>query len=207
MGKKKRKELKQWCWYCDREFEDEKVLINHQKAKHFKCDYCNKKLNTEDIKIVPNALPDRNSTDIEIFAMEGIPYDDLQKYLARDPSQPKRARVDRDPENIRAQFAAFQALQVNPAQIVSAPTPVANDSSYSMPYGYPPPIPMNIPPYPVVSKSIPTPTPVPIPVTIKPVKPVVEKPIPESGTYLIFQDNGPSMEELRADLPKYRFVA
>jgi hypothetical protein len=32
--------------YCDREFEDEKVLINHQKAKHFKCDFCNKKLST-----------------------------------------------------------------------------------------------------------------------------------------------------------------
>ena len=36
MGKKKRKEIKPWCWYCDREFDDDKILINHQKAKHFK---------------------------------------------------------------------------------------------------------------------------------------------------------------------------
>ena len=34
------------CRYCDREFEDEKVLITHQKAKHFKCIYCYKKLNS-----------------------------------------------------------------------------------------------------------------------------------------------------------------
>lgn len=25
-----------WCWYCDRTFEDLKVLIQHQKAKHFR---------------------------------------------------------------------------------------------------------------------------------------------------------------------------
>ncbi|RKO91168.1 hypothetical protein BDK51DRAFT_23791, partial [Blyttiomyces helicus] len=44
--KKKKSELKPWCWYCDREFEDEKVLINHQKARHFKCGTCSRKLNT-----------------------------------------------------------------------------------------------------------------------------------------------------------------
>ena len=32
--------------YCNREFEDEKVLIFHQKAKHFKCHVCHKKLYT-----------------------------------------------------------------------------------------------------------------------------------------------------------------
>jgi len=38
--------LDAWCWYCDREFEDEKVLIEHQKAKHFKCSFCPRRLNT-----------------------------------------------------------------------------------------------------------------------------------------------------------------
>jgi hypothetical protein len=34
MGKKKKKEIvKPWCYYCDRVFEDEKILIQHQKAK------------------------------------------------------------------------------------------------------------------------------------------------------------------------------
>ncbi|KIO26739.1 hypothetical protein M407DRAFT_15001 [Tulasnella calospora MUT 4182] len=47
MAKKKNKfVLKPWCWYCEREFEDEKVLMQHQKAKHFKCKHCPRKLNT-----------------------------------------------------------------------------------------------------------------------------------------------------------------
>ena len=45
MGKKKKKQ-KPYCWYCEREFEDEKILIQHQKAKHFKCEICHKKLFT-----------------------------------------------------------------------------------------------------------------------------------------------------------------
>lgn len=35
---------KPWCYYCDREFDDEKILINHQKHKHFKCPFCGRKL-------------------------------------------------------------------------------------------------------------------------------------------------------------------
>ena len=44
--KTKRVERKPFCYYCDRLFDDEKVLIEHQKAKHFKCHVCNKKLMT-----------------------------------------------------------------------------------------------------------------------------------------------------------------
>ena len=53
MGKKKRghpdlEEIIQrpWCYYCERDFDDLKILINHQKAKHFKCDRCGRRLNT-----------------------------------------------------------------------------------------------------------------------------------------------------------------
>ena len=62
------------CFYCERVFDDEKVLILHQKAKHFKCDFCQKKLSTagglvvhivqvhkETIKEIPNAKPGRES--------------------------------------------------------------------------------------------------------------------------------------------------
>jgi hypothetical protein len=35
-----------FCYYCDREFDDEVVLVQHQKAKHFKCSVCHKKLTT-----------------------------------------------------------------------------------------------------------------------------------------------------------------
>jgi hypothetical protein len=53
MGKKRRghpnvEELlsRPWCYYCERDFEDLKLLILHQKAKHFKCDRCGRRLNT-----------------------------------------------------------------------------------------------------------------------------------------------------------------
>ena len=46
MGRKKKKPSKPWCWYCNRIFDDEKILIQHQKAKHFKCHICHKKLYT-----------------------------------------------------------------------------------------------------------------------------------------------------------------
>nr|GMC84238.1 protein SUPPRESSOR OF FRI 4 isoform X1 [Ipomoea batatas]GMD37369.1 protein SUPPRESSOR OF FRI 4 isoform X1 [Ipomoea batatas]GME06834.1 protein SUPPRESSOR OF FRI 4 isoform X1 [Ipomoea batatas] len=47
MGKKKKRASdKVWCYYCDREFDDEKILVQHQKAKHFKCHVCQKKLST-----------------------------------------------------------------------------------------------------------------------------------------------------------------
>ncbi|XP_022917009.1 BUB3-interacting and GLEBS motif-containing protein ZNF207 isoform X2 [Onthophagus taurus] len=93
MGRKKKKQSKPWCWYCNREFEDEKILIQHQKAKHFKCHICHKKLYTgpglsihcmqvhkEAIDKVPNSLPNRSNIEIEIYGMEGIPPNDLKEH-------------------------------------------------------------------------------------------------------------------------------
>ncbi|KAF2901338.1 hypothetical protein ILUMI_04844 [Ignelater luminosus] len=93
MGRKKKKQSKPWCWYCNREFEDEKILIQHQKAKHFKCHICHKKLYTgpglsihcmqvhkEAIDKVPNSLPNRSNIEIEIYGMEGIPAADLKEH-------------------------------------------------------------------------------------------------------------------------------
>ncbi|KAL3272601.1 hypothetical protein HHI36_014071 [Cryptolaemus montrouzieri] len=93
MGRKKKKMSKPWCWYCNREFEDEKILIQHQKAKHFKCHICHKKLYTgpglsihcmqvhkETIDKVPNSLPLRSNIEIEIYGMEGIPATDLKEH-------------------------------------------------------------------------------------------------------------------------------
>ncbi|KAK3689535.1 hypothetical protein B0T22DRAFT_441012 [Podospora appendiculata] len=103
MGKKKRghpdvEEIlsRPWCYYCERDFEDLKLLISHQKAKHFKCDRCGKRLNTagglsvhmnqvhkESLNSVENALPNRQGLDIEIFGMEGVPEDILQQHHQR----------------------------------------------------------------------------------------------------------------------------
>ena len=79
--------------YCNREFDDEKILIQHQKAKHFKCHICHKKLYTgpglsihcmqvhkDTIDKVPNSLPNRGKIEIEIYGMEGIPPEDIKEH-------------------------------------------------------------------------------------------------------------------------------
>ncbi|KAG8057757.1 hypothetical protein GUJ93_ZPchr0002g23154 [Zizania palustris] len=108
MGKKKKRVEKVFCYYCDREFDDEKILVQHQKAKHFKCHVCHKKLSTaggmaihvlqvhkESVTKVPNAKPERESTEIEIFGMQGIPPDVLAAHYGEeeDPSA-KVAKVE-----------------------------------------------------------------------------------------------------------------
>ncbi|XP_028783260.1 protein SUPPRESSOR OF FRI 4 isoform X2 [Neltuma alba] len=110
MGKKKKRvSSKVWCYYCDREFDDEKILVQHQKAKHFKCHVCHKKLSTaggmaihvlqvhkENVTKVPNAKPGRESTDIEIYGMQGIPPDVLAAHYGdeEDEAPSKTAKVD-----------------------------------------------------------------------------------------------------------------
>ncbi|KAL8726573.1 MAG: hypothetical protein Q9181_005989 [Wetmoreana brouardii] len=115
MGKNKRKhpdleEILQrpWCYYCERDFDDLKILINHQKAKHFKCERCGRRLNTagglsvhmtqvhkETLGSIENALPNRAGPDIEIFGMEGIPDDIVTSHQQRVIGQFAQAEADR----------------------------------------------------------------------------------------------------------------
>ncbi|GAM38225.1 hypothetical protein TCE0_033r08782 [Talaromyces pinophilus] len=115
MGKKKRghpdlEELlaRPWCYYCERDFDDLKILISHQKAKHFKCERCGRRLNTagglsvhmsqvhkEQLSEVDNALPNRSSLDIEIFGMEGVPEDVIQAHNQRVLTQFQQAEAER----------------------------------------------------------------------------------------------------------------
>lgn len=113
MGRKKKKQMKPWCWYCNRDFDDEKILIQHQKAKHFKCHICHKKLYTgpglaihcmqvhkETIDSIPNAIDGRTDPEIEIYGMKGIPMDDMMKHQReitnRGGPSSKRPRDDSD---------------------------------------------------------------------------------------------------------------
>merc|ERR1711977_451980 len=85
-----------WCYYCERDFDDLKILISHQKAKHFKCERCGCRLNTagglsvhmnqvhkENLTSVDNSLPNRQGLEVEIFGMEGIPDDVAQAHNQR----------------------------------------------------------------------------------------------------------------------------
>ncbi|XP_002165881.1 BUB3-interacting and GLEBS motif-containing protein ZNF207 isoform X1 [Hydra vulgaris] len=105
MGRKKKKQMKPWCWYCNRDFEEEKVLIQHQKAKHFKCHVCHKKLYTgpglaihtmqvhkEPITSIPNSVTGRGDIEVEIYGMEGIPEKDLDE-------KRKQGRIRRDSDD------------------------------------------------------------------------------------------------------------
>eukprot|EP01035_Chromulina_nebulosa_P016931 gene16931-22423_t len=139
-----------WCFYCDREFDDERVLIQHQKAKHFKCDFCNKKLTTstglvihglqvhkETITKIPGARPDRESTDVEIFGMAGIP----DEYLS------EKAKVRKKIEMESVSMGNFLAPPTMPGNYFSGfpqypglpPPPPSMNNSAMPPMYYPGP--------------------------------------------------------------------
>ncbi|KAK0901382.1 hypothetical protein LTR57_020151 [Friedmanniomyces endolithicus] len=85
-----------WCYYCERDFDDMKILISHQRAKHFKCETCGRRLNTigglhvhlsqvhkETLTSVENALEHRTELGPEIFGMEGVPAEVLAAHKQR----------------------------------------------------------------------------------------------------------------------------
>merc|ERR1712224_1055334 len=78
--------IKPFCYYCERDFDDESTLVQHQKAKHFKCEVCHKKLTTArslrthsvqvhklDLKTVPHAKQERTGVNPDIIGMTGVP--------------------------------------------------------------------------------------------------------------------------------------
>lgn len=97
-----------WCYYCERDFDDLKILISHQKARHFKCERCGRRLNTagglavhmtqvhkEQLQKVEHAIEGRESVDIEIFGMEGIPENEIAAHRQRVLSQISQAEAER----------------------------------------------------------------------------------------------------------------
>ncbi|CAI4228465.1 unnamed protein product [Auanema sp. JU1783] len=112
MGRKKKKIEKPWCWYCNREFDDEKILIQHQKAKHFKCHICHKKLfsgpglaihcmqvHKETVDKIPGAVPGRDNAQMEIYGMQGVPPGVTRgvSLAAEEEPETKRLRGDNLP--------------------------------------------------------------------------------------------------------------
>jgi hypothetical protein len=149
MGKKKKRAaLKEvWCYYCDREFDDEKILVQHQKAKHFKCHVCHKKLSTaggmvihvlqvhkESVPKVPNAKPGRESTDIEIYGMQGIPPDVLAAHYGEeeDDAPSKMAKME-FPSSV------LPSIQYPPHSTLGTMQPVYNPAVAVPPAGWPVP--------------------------------------------------------------------
>ncbi|XP_066560377.1 BUB3-interacting and GLEBS motif-containing protein ZNF207 isoform X2 [Amia ocellicauda] len=135
MGRKKKKQMKPWCWYCNRDFDDEKILIQHQKAKHFKCHICHKKLYTgpglaihcmqvhkETIDGVPNAIPGRTDIELEIYGMEGIPEKDMEErrrvleQKTQAESQKKKQNNQEDSDDYEEEEEPGPSFQQQPMQ-------------------------------------------------------------------------------------------
>jgi hypothetical protein len=108
MGRKKRTvvALKPFCYYCDKEFNNEIILHQHQKARHFNCKICGKRFSTapaldthmfqvhkEKLKSVPNAKAGRDTFDISIYGMDGVPIDLLNYRLAEKVAIKKRKLI------------------------------------------------------------------------------------------------------------------
>ncbi|XP_065820517.1 BUB3-interacting and GLEBS motif-containing protein ZNF207 isoform X2 [Labrus bergylta] len=165
MGRKKKKQMKPWCWYCNRDFDDEKILIQHQKAKHFKCHICHKKLYTgpglaihcmqvhkETIDGVPNAIPGRTDIELEIYGMEGIPEKDMDERRRvleqknQDTQKKKQNQDDSDEDDDDDEpgpsFQPPAAVQPQPGMLPGSGTPGIPPGSYS---GIPPMMP-GVPP-------------------------------------------------------------
>ncbi|CAL1300044.1 unnamed protein product [Larinioides sclopetarius] len=156
--KKKKKPSKPWCWYCNREFDDEKILIQHQKAKHFKCHLCNRKLYTgpglaihcmqvhkQTIDNVPNALPTRNNIEIEIYGMEGIPAADIREHEKQRQGGSRDEDSD-DDENSNSATDINKQKQTTaptmptvPGMMPGMPVPGMMPGMPGMPYGPPMP--------------------------------------------------------------------
>jgi len=154
MGRnKKRKREKPFCWYCERTFDDEKILIQHQRAKHFRCPHCQKKLTTangmavhvsqvhkETIERVPNAKEGKDSFNFEIVGMSGIP----------DSNQPdlKRQKLDNNPSNMmgaypnqRMPYPGVPMYRPFPPPMHQFPPNPYYPPGNTMPYGVMPPFP------------------------------------------------------------------
>lgn len=108
MGRKKRLvvALKPFCYYCDKEFNNEIILHQHQKARHFYCRHCRKRFSTapaldthmlqvhkEKLSRVPNAKATRDGFDISIYGMDGVPIGLVNIKLAERVAAKKRKLI------------------------------------------------------------------------------------------------------------------
>eukprot|EP00915_Cephaloidophora_sp_WS-2016_P000685 GHVH01000881.1.p1 GENE.GHVH01000881.1~~GHVH01000881.1.p1 ORF type:complete len:244 (+),score=37.55 GHVH01000881.1:63-734(+) len=149
MGRKKRNRLyvAPFCYYCEKECPDDKVLIQHQKARHFKCSECNKKLDTAtglvvhmiqvhkiNLAKVPNAMEARKNPELQIHGMDGVPQEliDARRQAQADK---KGIKVLKSSHTVSAGHFSMMPPQFQP-QFLSQPTPV--------PFSAPPPMAFNM---------------------------------------------------------------
>ncbi|XP_057972596.1 protein SUPPRESSOR OF FRI 4 [Malania oleifera] len=197
MGKKKKRaSTKVFCYYCDREFDDEKILVQHQKAKHFKCHVCHKKLSTasgmaihvlqvhkETVSKVPNAKPGRESTEIEIYGMQGIPPDILAAhYGEEDEDAPtKLAKAEASTPQLAGMVPGSLGVGFPPQSTFNLVPPIYNPASAVPPAGWP--VPPRPQPWFAQHPAVSVPPPAPLGLAQQPLFPVQNaNPVPPAST-------------------------
>ena len=100
--------LKPFCYYCDKEFENANILLQHQKNKHFACRNCSRKFSTAAsmcthvlqvhkivMEKVLNAKAGRDQLDINVYGMEGVPAEVIEERL-HHKQQRKRVKIEKE---------------------------------------------------------------------------------------------------------------
>lgn len=120
MGRKKKRAAPNpydriFCYYCDRTFQNEQELLMHQREKHLRCPSCNKRMlsvpslmihasqmHNLTLSAVPNAVPGRDATDIDVLGMKGIPDEYYSKLEGRRKVVPVTERSSSAPRSTAA---------------------------------------------------------------------------------------------------------
>jgi len=157
-------ELRPFCYYCDREFDTVKTLIQHQRTKHLACSECGLKFDTvtglrvhmlnaykKTMKEVPGAIPGRENPDIVVHGMEGVPkaiMEEKTKKALAERAEKEKARADARAERPESKGESGAKADADEPRPPDEPRPrrvSAADMSDKAPL--PPPMP-SLPPQP-----------------------------------------------------------
>jgi len=122
-----------FCYFCDRTFDDENILIQHQRAKHFRCQECDDtavrgkcesvqglivhtlKVHSKSLPRVPNALQGRDNPELNVYGMDGVPAEILkQRGIDRPELVGKAAPPPSEPASGLEAMASWSTQGMSP---------------------------------------------------------------------------------------------
>lgn len=142
---------KPFCFFCDRTFDDENVLLQHQRGRHFRCAECDDtqirgkcesvqglivhtlKVHGKALARVPNSLEGRHKPEANVYGMDGIPDDLLaERGYERKTSENVQPEQEAAPPPAQALAAMAQQMPPPPA-FAQQPTMPAMPTMPTMP--------------------------------------------------------------------------
>jgi len=122
------------CYYCQRSFENEEVLISHQKLLHFRCPECGKKfsnipgmayhmkiVHSMELQAVPKADPGRDDPSLNVVGSTGIPTEEEREERAQKKLKP--SPIDQLVDSVVAEVSSSSAAASNSSDSGSYITP------------------------------------------------------------------------------------